>query len=73
MDAVLSIVMLTAIALTALAVVMWRRGVRKQARLMALLVVVMIVNVLIWTLPDHSGTAPIDQVGALQGAGDGNR
>jgi hypothetical protein len=40
---------------------------------MALLVVVMIVNVLIWTLPDHSGTAPIDQVGALQGAGDGNR
>jgi hypothetical protein len=73
MDAVLSIVMLTALALTALAVVMWRRGVRRQAGLMALLVVVMIVNVLIWTLPDHSGTAPINQVGALEGAGNADR
>jgi hypothetical protein len=73
MDAVLSIVMLTALALTALAVVMWRRGVRRQAGLMALLVVVMIVNVLIWTLPDHSGTAPINQVGALEGAENADR
>jgi hypothetical protein len=40
---------------------------------MALLVVVMIVNVLIWTLPDHSGTAPINQVGALEGAGTADR
>jgi hypothetical protein len=73
MDAVLSIVMVTALALTAGAVVMWRRGVRRQAGLMALLVVVMIVNVLIWTLPDNSGLAPIDQVGAFEGAGDADR
>jgi len=67
MDAVLSLVMLTAFALTAVAVVAWRRGARRQAALMALLVVVMIVNVLIWTLPDSSGTAPINQVGAVDG------
>ncbi len=73
MDAVLSLVMLTALALTALAVFLWRRGVRKQAGLMALLVVVMIVNVLIWTLPDGSGTAPIDQVEARGGAMDADR
>jgi hypothetical protein len=67
MDAVLSLVMLTALGLTAVAVVAWRRGARKQAGLMALLVVVMIVNVLIWTLPDSSGTAPINQVRPAEG------
>jgi hypothetical protein len=61
MDGVLSLVMLTALALVAGAVVLWRRGVRRQASLMVLLAMVMIVNVLIWTVPDSSGTAPIER------------
>ncbi len=73
MDAVLSIVMLAALALAVLAVALWRRGAHRQAGLMALLVMVMVVNVLIWTLPDSSGTAPIDQVGAFEGEGDADR
>ena len=65
MDAVISIVALAALALIAGAIVLWRRGVRKQAGLMIVLAVVMIVNVLIWTLPGPGGTAPIDR--AAQG------
>ena len=61
MDTVLSIVMLGAIALIGGAVFQWRRGGRKQAGLMLVLAAVMIVNVLIWTVPDSSGTAPIDR------------
>ena len=66
MDTILSIVALAAIALVAGAITLWRRGVRKQAGLMLVLAVVMAVNVLIWTLPDSGGTAPIDR--AAQGA-----
>ena len=65
MDTVLSIVALAALALAAGAIYLWRRGVRKQAGLMLVLAVVMIVNVLIWTLPGSGGTAPIDR--AAQG------
>jgi hypothetical protein len=61
MDGVLSLVMLIALALVAGAVVLWRRGVRRQASLMVLLAMVMIVNVLIWTVPDSSGTSPIER------------
>ena len=62
MDAVLSIVVLTAFALVAGAAYLWRRGgATKQAWLMLVLAVVMIANVLIWTLPDASGTAPVDR------------
>ena len=62
MDTVLSVVALAALALVAGAIYLWRRGdMRKQAGLMLVLAVVMIVNVLIWTLPDGSGTAPIDR------------
>ena len=61
MDTVLSIVMLAAIALVAGAVFQWRRGGRTQAGLMLVLAAVMIVNVLIWTVPDSGGTAPIDR------------
>lgn len=66
MGAILSVVMLAALALLAGAVVLWRRGIRKQAGLMLALAVVMIVNVLIWTLPDSDGTAPIER--AAEGA-----
>jgi hypothetical protein len=59
-DTVLSIVALAALALVAGALYLWRRGgARKQAGLMLVLAVVMIVNVLIWTVPDSDGTAPI--------------
>ena len=63
MDTVLSIVVLAAVALTIGAIYLWRRGgVTRQVWLMLLLVVVMIVNVLIWTLPGADGTAPLHQV-----------
>lgn len=61
-DTVLSIVTLAAFALVAGAFYLWRRGgARKQAGLMLVLAVVMIVNVLIWTLPDEGGEAPIER------------
>ena len=61
MDTVLSVVVLAAFSLVAGAIYLWRKGVRKQAGLMLVLAVVMIVNVLIWTLPDSGGTAPLDR------------
>ena len=67
MDTVLSVVALAALALVAGAIYLWRRGVRKQAGLMLVLAVVMMVNVLIWTLPDSGGTAPIDRAAAGPG------
>jgi hypothetical protein len=69
MDIVLSVVVLAAIALIGGAVYLWRRGRRQQAGLMLVLAVVMIVNVLIWTIPDSGGTAPIDRVEAVAAEG----
>ena len=64
-DFVLSLVMLTALALVAGAVVLWRRtGAIKQPALMVLLAVIALINVLIWTLPTSDGTAPLEQVKA---------
>ena len=68
-DIVLSIVMLAALALVAGAAVLWRRtGEAKQPALMVLLAVIAVINVLIWTIPSESGTAPIEQ---LKAAGEG--
>jgi drug/metabolite transporter superfamily protein YnfA len=68
MDTVLSLVMLTALALIAGAAFLWlKRGARKQAGLMLLLALVMLVNVAIWTLPDPSGSAPIGKAEQLGG------
>jgi len=62
-DIVLSIVMLAALALLAGAVVLWRRtGEVKNPALMVLLAVVAVVNVMIWTLPQAGGQAPIEQI-----------
>lgn len=61
MDTILSVVALAALTLVAGAVYLWRKGVRKQAGLMLILAAVMVVNVLIWTLPDSGGTAPLDR------------
>lgn len=60
-DIVLSIVMLAAILLIVGAVVLWRRtGEAKQPVLMVVLALIAIGNVLIWTIPDAEGTAPVD-------------
>jgi putative Ca2+/H+ antiporter (TMEM165/GDT1 family) len=59
---VLSLVMLTAVALLAGAWFAWRRGWRRQALLMAALAFVMLANVAIWTVPDESGVAPVQRV-----------
>lgn len=61
MGTVLSVVMLAALALVAGAIYLWRRDARRQAGLMLVLALVMVVNVLIWTVPDSAGTAPIDR------------
>lgn len=57
---VLSILMLTAMALVAGAVVLWRRGLRKQPALMLILAVVMIGNVVIWSLPTPGGKTLVE-------------
>ena len=62
MDAILSVVMLVAVGLVVGAYFLWRRdGPKKQVWLMLVLAVVMIANVLIWTVPTKDGTAPIDR------------
>ena len=54
--------MLAAFALGAGAIALWRRGERKRPALMMLLVVVFLVNVAIWTLPDATGEALAQRV-----------
>lgn len=72
MNAVLSIVMLAAFALLAGGFWLWRKGgAQKQAGLMLLLAVVMIVNVLIWTIPSEDGTAAPRMAGAGRAAEQG--
>lgn len=62
LNAVLSLLVLLAIALLIGAFVLWRKGGRlQQVGLMVLLALVAIVNVLIWTLPDESGVAPAEK------------
>jgi len=61
MDWVLSLVVLTAVALLAGAYVFWRRGNTRQATLMIVLALVMFANVAVWTVPDSTGTAPLQR------------
>ena len=63
MNLVLSLVVLAAIALIIGAWYLRRRGAPiRQVSLMLILAVVMIANVLIWTIPDDSGVAPVQAV-----------
>lgn len=63
MNLVLSIMMLAAGALVLGAFALWRRtGQRKQPLLMLFLALIALVNVAIWTVPDSSGTAPVDKL-----------
>jgi hypothetical protein len=62
MGVALSLMALTALALAAGAIVLWRRGVRKQAALMLLLAAILAGNVAIWTWPDASGQAPVSSL-----------
>ncbi len=60
MNTVLSILVLSAIALAIGAVALWRRGgSRKQAVLMLVMAAVIAANVAIWTVPDSDGNAPM--------------
>jgi uncharacterized membrane protein (UPF0182 family) len=52
---VLSIAMVTAIALVFGAIALFRRSQRKQPALMLVLAVVMIANVVIWSIPTKNG------------------
>jgi len=66
MDTVLSLLVLSIVALVIGAFVQWRkRGLTKQVLLMLVLAVVFAINVAIWTIPDKSGEAPAEKVGAL--------
>ena len=63
MAAVLSILVLAAIALVAGSYYLWRKGApAARVLLMLLLAAIMAVNVAIWTLPDATGDAPVDRV-----------
>ena len=59
MDAVLSVMVLAALALLAGAIYLWRRGSRRQAALMFALVGVIAANIAILTIPVGDGTAPV--------------
>ena len=59
-DLVLSLVILAAIALSVGAIFVYRRGQAKQAGLMSLLAVVMLVNAAIWLAPTDSGESLAD-------------
>ena len=62
LDTVLSILVLAAVALIIGAVALWRRGGQaKQVWLMLLLAAIVAGNVLIWTVPDSTGKAPVSQ------------
>lgn len=63
MGAVLSVLVLLAIAMLVGAFFLWRRGgPRRQIVLMVIAGVVAIINVAIWTLPTASGEAPLAQM-----------
>ena len=61
-DIILSIIVLAAILLLIGAVVLFRKGMTKQATLMSILSVVMEVNVAILLVPTEDGRTPAELV-----------
>ncbi|GAB5347974.1 hypothetical protein [Alteriqipengyuania sp. 357] len=70
LDMVLSLLVLAAIVLIVGAVILFRKGQRKQAGLMVLAALVALMNVAIWTIPDSEGRAPIDSASAPEAGQD---
>jgi hypothetical protein len=63
MDAALSLMVLTVVALVIGAAWLWRRGgSRRQVALMLVLAAVLAANVVIWTLPSDRGGTLVDRV-----------
>ena len=60
LNLVLSLLVLAAFALIGGAVILFRRGFRKQAGLMGVAALVALLNVAIWTIPDSQGRAPVN-------------
>ena len=60
MDIALSLVMLTMFALVVGAILLFRRGIRKQAWLMLILAAIMALNVAMWTVPTQGGGSIAD-------------
>ncbi|HKX78155.1 MAG TPA: hypothetical protein VJM34_06535 [Novosphingobium sp.] len=61
MAAVLSLLVLLAVALVLGAFVLWRRGgSRRQVVLMLILAAIAAANVAIWTVPDAKGDRPLE-------------
>mgnify|MGYP000144017953 CR=1 FL=1 len=65
--ALLSIAMLGVLALLGGGVLLWRKGVKKQAGLMVVAALVVLANVLVWTVPGKDGVSPADRA-SEQGA-----
>ncbi|MCB2088589.1 MAG: hypothetical protein R3E18_09655 [Sphingomonadaceae bacterium] len=71
LNTVLSIMALLVLALLAGAFVLWRKGQNpKQALLMVVLAVVVIINIGIWTLPDAGGKSPVERAGEIEAVAD---
>ena len=62
LDLVLSLLVLAAFALIAGAVVLFRRGYRKQALWMGAAALVALMNVGIWTIPDSEVRSPVNSI-----------
>jgi len=65
LNIVLSLLALLFLALVAGAIYLLRQsGLSRQVVLMLILAAIVAANVMIWTLPDSSGEAPIDKLPA---------
>ena len=63
MATIISIMMLAAFALTAGAISLWRRGApKKQVALMLAAALVIVGNVVLWTMPMGDNAPPLQQV-----------
>ena len=60
LDFVMSLLILAAIALSLGSIFAFRKGLKKQAGLMSVLAVVMLVNAAIWLTPNDNGESLAD-------------